>query len=381
MVLVQFPTTKVNAFPGNYYWYPDNMHVRIFHPASGKCLGIDRNGNEVNGARLQLQRYEEGNQNQIFYLKAVSKDLYGHVQYQIRIHGENGKIIEVRNGSRADWGAVGQWSEHMNPCAKWLFFTQYRTGIRSSATCCIKNVNSGKLLNVANGSHRDGNNIIQYHEDGTSSEVFQIRPVGNQVAGAVWSRDWSTVNCLLWSMRDNTKANRRSFNCPISEYSNGKIKYPQTFQREESYLAAVIWLNSNLQKKYILSKDIPKSAWDQIKEAVGDFAREQVVDRFFPAIPTSDITGIVGIIATAQERDEWYKFKRACQVNDCVRIEVYYTIKSGYYGVNWKSYVKVDKNNPAKNTYWNGQKSSVATSTVVDQWGNRASGSTEFFYK
>lgn len=29
------------AFPGNYFWFPKNMHVRIYHPSSGLYLGIE----------------------------------------------------------------------------------------------------------------------------------------------------------------------------------------------------------------------------------------------------------------------------------------------------------------------------------------------------
>ena len=63
LIIIAGMTLKVYAFPGNYFWFPNNMHVRIYHPSSGMYLGIDRNGNEIDGARIQLQHYEEGNQN------------------------------------------------------------------------------------------------------------------------------------------------------------------------------------------------------------------------------------------------------------------------------------------------------------------------------
>lgn len=181
-------TIPVNAFPGNYWWYPNNMHVRIYHPASGKYLGIGPNGNEQNGARLQLQDKQEGNQLQIFFLKHIANDNEGHRYYQIRVHGENNKIIEVRNNSKDDWGEVAQWDEHTNESAIWSFFTENLHNGGDSPICCIKNYNSKKLLNVAGGEHYSGNNIIQYHEDGTSSETFQIINIENDVA------DWKNVN-------------------------------------------------------------------------------------------------------------------------------------------------------------------------------------------
>lgn len=89
--------TMTYAFPGNYFWFPHNMHVRIHHPSSRMYLGIDPDGNEANGARIQLQHYQKANQNQIFYLKQIAIDENGRIQYQIRVHGEREMCIEIRD--------------------------------------------------------------------------------------------------------------------------------------------------------------------------------------------------------------------------------------------------------------------------------------------
>lgn len=181
-VLCVSPIQKVQAFPGNYFWFPQAMHVRIKHPASGLYLGIEKGGIDQsgvikNGARLQLQRYDKDNPLQVFYLKPIAKDANGRIQYQIRVHGETDQVLEIRNGSLDDWAEAAQWSEHKGNCAKWYFFTERNRNGYNSATCCIKNVNSGKLLNVANGANVAGTNLIQYHEDNTSSEVFYVERV------------------------------------------------------------------------------------------------------------------------------------------------------------------------------------------------------------
>ena len=71
------PAEEIQAFPGNFFWFPKEMHVRIKHPASGLYLGIeqsgmDSSGNSKNGARLQLQKYDKDNPLQIFYLKKIA---------------------------------------------------------------------------------------------------------------------------------------------------------------------------------------------------------------------------------------------------------------------------------------------------------------------
>ncbi|MDE5758197.1 MAG: RICIN domain-containing protein, partial [Allobaculum sp.] len=151
------------------------MHVRIHHPASGKYLGVaPPNGEDRNGARLQLQDYQEGNNLQVFYLKNVFNDSEGHRYYQIRVHGEDNKIIEVRNSSFDDWGEVAQWTDHSLPCSLWCFFTENPQGGYDSPICAIQNYNSGKLMNIAGGKYYNGTNLIQFQEDNTPSEFFQI---------------------------------------------------------------------------------------------------------------------------------------------------------------------------------------------------------------
>ena len=59
VMLLVFPASKVHAFPGRYFWFSQEMHVRIRHPGSGLYLGIeqrgmDSSGRRLDGARLQI---------------------------------------------------------------------------------------------------------------------------------------------------------------------------------------------------------------------------------------------------------------------------------------------------------------------------------------
>ena len=370
------------AFPGNYWWYPNNMHVRIYHPASGMYLGIDPNGNEQNGARLQLQNYQEGNQLQIFYLRKIGTDSSGHFYYQIRVHGETGKVIEVRNNSKDDWGEVAQWDEHTNYSAIWSFFTEYRYGGSDSPVCCIKNLNSQKMMNVAGGAHYNGNNIIQYHEDGTSAEYFQIINVEDSISGAIWTADWDNRG-ISWTGAKDTKDNRQRYNTPLTKVSDGRVWFPTYFNENKWYLASVAYLDSNMQKQIILMHDkgIFKTTGERIKDYLFGEGKELAMDSALGVIglggiPSGTIMGFVDIIANGHANIQWKRLAEYFRDNTNVRIETYYKFECdpGWYAI---ARIIVGDRNPV---YWNGKKSGI-DSVYYDSDGSLLNGSIEYFYK
>lgn len=381
LIMITGMTLEVYAFPGNYFWFPNNMHVRIYHPSSGMYLGIDRNGNEVDGARIQLQNYEEGNQNQIFYIKAVSRDTNGRIQYQIRVHGESEMVVEIRNSSHDDWAEAAQWTTHYGNCAKWYFFTETNRNGYDRAICCITNVESGKMLNVAGNEHYDGNNLIQYHEDDTEAEVFEIISVEEEITGAMWTRDWSQINNgMYWSYAKDTAKNREKYFTPINYYSNGYIVYPRA-RENTSYLATVLWLDGNLQKKILQLHYPPTSALTQLKQALGEAGREQIIDIIssklgIGAIPVGDIEAIISVLLTGQSEQQWYRIEEAFKNHSKVRIEIYYKFKNGRWGVNCYPIV-----NDTIDTYWSGDKSNIGNWVDMGYSNTWIYGGIEYFYK
>lgn len=376
-------STTAYAFPGYYFWFPNNMHVRIYHPSSGMYLGIDREGNEVNGARIQLQRYEEGNQNQIFYLKAISYDANGRIQYQIRVHGESEMVLEIRNSSHEDLAEAAQWTTHEGDCAKWYFFTETNRNGYDSAICCIRNVESGKMLNVPGNNAYDGNNLIQYHEDGTEAEVFQIFSVEDDIIGAMWSRDWgkNENGGMYWSIAKDTNKNRKKYFTPINVYSNGYIGYPVQHNENIGYLATVIWADANLQKKLLQLHNPPKSAWDKLKQAVGGTGREYVIDSLFSAtplgaVPMGDVEGVIATLMAGQSEQQWYLIEKAFKEHSKVRIEIYYVFDAGNWGVSCKAIV-----NDQIDTYWDGSKSAIGNLVNMNYSNTWVEGSVEYFYR
>ena len=372
---------KASAFPGNYFWFPSGRHVRIMHPDSGLYLGIDRNGMNQNGARIQLQRYEENNQNQIFYLQPAGKDEKGRYQYKIRVHGENNMIIEIRDSSHDDFASAAQWSDHDGACAKWYFFIEGKYNDDSEVTCCIRNVESGKMLNVEGNKGFDGNNLIQYHEDNTAAEVFKVITVENRKTSAIWTRDWSNADGLYWSIHNDTKANRKSYNTPINQYGNGNIGHPVVYDENgKTYLASVIWADEALQKKLLQIHNSPSSGWDQIKDALFSAFKEEALGialskTSLGSIPIASLMGLVNVIMAGQSENQWYTIEKAIQDHSYVRIEIYYYFKSGN---GWTSCQAIV--NDETDTYWDGDFSTVRN-TVTDYWGNNVEGSLEYLYK
>lgn len=383
--VVAIPMT-VCAFPGNYFWQPENMHVRIYHVASGLSLGIAKSDNEVNGGRLELQRYDEANQLQIFYLKRVGKrEDNGTWVYQIRVHGENNKIIEVRNSSHDDWAEVAQWNDEGQQCAYWQFYTEEAADHKRDVVCAIKNWNSGKMLNVAGGEGKVGLDLIQYHEDGTSAEVFKIECVSddNSVAGATWTRDWSNATNLYWSEVENTESNRKKYYTPINVYKGNSIYYPVSYGNENRmWLGEVIWMDGNLMNDMRSYLDPPSSGWDDLKNIFGESARDYVVDGIMGsvgagAVPAGSVMSIVGIIATGQERNQKAIFKELMDSHNKVKIEIWYNIKSGYWGTDYRIFI-----NDISDTYWDGSKASIGGNTYYCSYNDtNVDGRIEYFFK
>lgn len=380
-------STPVYAFPGNYFWEPQNMHVRIYHVASGLSLGISKDDNEVNGGRLELQRYDEANQLQIFYLKKIGTRSDNNTWvYQIRVHGENNKVIEVRNSSQDDWGEVAQWDDGGQECAYWQFYTEGPDNDKNDVICAIKNWNSGKMLNVAGGEGREGNDLIQYHEDGTSSEVFKIECVSDDdsVAGATWVRDWSNASQLYWSMIEDTDNNRKQYYTPINQYDNGYIVYPVAYNNENGiWLGAVLWMDGNMMNDMRSYLDPPSSGWDDIKKALGDAQKDFAIDNIMDivgagAVPFGSIMAIVGTIASGQERNQNAIFKNLMDSYNKVKIEIWYNIRTDMYGRPFYRVFINDQSDP----YWDGKKSSIGGNTYYCPYNDtNVDGSIEYFFK
>ncbi|WP_435101312.1 family 43 glycosylhydrolase [Halarchaeum sp. P4] len=92
--------------------------------------------------------------------------------YHVRnVH--SGRLMEVAGASTSDGANVQQYTDTGNTCQDWS------VSANGDGTYTISNVNSGKLLEVAGASTSDGANIQQYADTGSSCQDWVIEDVGN----------------------------------------------------------------------------------------------------------------------------------------------------------------------------------------------------------
>ena len=210
---------------------------------------------------------------------------------------------------------------------------------------------------------------------------MHIISVEEEITGAMWTRDWSQINNgMYWSYAKDTAKNREKYFTPINYYSNGYIVYPRA-RENTSYLATVLWLDGNLQKKILQLHYPPTSALTQLKQALGEAGREQIIDIIssklgIGAIPVGDIEAIISVLLTGQSEQQWYRIEEAFKNHSKVRIEIYYKFKNGRWGVNCYPIV-----NDTIDTYWSGDKSNIGNWVDMGYSNTWIYGGIEYFYK
>ena len=117
-----------------------------------------------NGANVTMSTFT-GDDSQIFEFEIASEG-------GIRIKNvRSGRYLEVRNGELNDMAVVGLWQNNGQSCARWGLSAN-GNGTFTFTNCC-----SGLNMNVAGNSSDNNTQIWQYHADGTGAEQFTAVPV------------------------------------------------------------------------------------------------------------------------------------------------------------------------------------------------------------
>lgn len=143
----------------------DDGYYRIKHVESGKYADVKDVSTE-NGAILQLWEYAKENQNQIFYLMKTGDGKY------VISPNHSYKVIEVCDSRTDDKAPVAQWDYANISCQQW------NIQLNSDGTYSFVNSNSGKFLNVEGNRTENGTPFIQYYDDGTTAEKFELIKMG-----------------------------------------------------------------------------------------------------------------------------------------------------------------------------------------------------------
>lgn len=80
----------------------------------------------------------------------------------------NGLCIGVDSGSTADGAKVIQWRDNGHTSQEWRWRGEGRNRV-------LVNRNSGKVIGVAGASTEQGTNLIQWHEDGTPNQRWHLQ--------------------------------------------------------------------------------------------------------------------------------------------------------------------------------------------------------------
>lgn len=153
---------------GNGYYY-------ILTGASNYTSCVDvTGGSSENGANMEQWEYWGGDMQKF----KLAKNSDGSYSFITKASG-NKAAVDVYNMSSDNGANVCQWEYWGGAGQSWTLENALDAAVIEEKEYVIKNVNSGKYLDVANASAENGANIQQYTYNGCAAQVFKIRPVGD----------------------------------------------------------------------------------------------------------------------------------------------------------------------------------------------------------
>ncbi len=153
---------------GNGYYY-------ILTGASGytKCVDID-SGSAADGTNVMQWEYWGGNMQKY----KIAKNADGSISFLTGASGCS-SALDVYGMSTEDGGNVCEWSYWGGSGQSWVLESALESAAVTEGEYYIKNVNSGKYLDVANSSADNGANIQQWEFNGCAAQTFKIQSAGN----------------------------------------------------------------------------------------------------------------------------------------------------------------------------------------------------------
>ena len=126
---------------------------------SGKVLDII-GGNTSNGGVINQWEYDPNSLNQSFYLRQTASHTYNIV------HRYSGKVASIENSSRDNFAQLHLWDINGDGGTdqQWTIYTC------GDGLYKIKNVNSGRMLEVGNGEKGNNAKVNQYDDNGTPAQ-------------------------------------------------------------------------------------------------------------------------------------------------------------------------------------------------------------------
>lgn len=143
-----------------------NGYYQIASSTSGKALDVTA-GSTANGANIQIYDANGSAAQQFSFTEIGTLKTYSGT-YTFKSQLNTGKVIDVKNGSLLSGANVQLYSGNGSSAQKWTI--EFDGGSRY----IIRNVKSGMVLDVTGGSTKNGGNIQQYYGNQSGAQRWKI---------------------------------------------------------------------------------------------------------------------------------------------------------------------------------------------------------------
>ena len=160
----------VEADKGYYYL--------ISGVGDGGSFALDVHGkSNQNGANVEINQYEAGSLSQQFKL---SQNGDGSYIIKTRI-SDSKSAVEISYAGVQSGDNVQQWQLNANPCQNWIFEPVRNPGCRvnSEVVYEIENLNSGKVMDIADGKLAENTNVQQKASSHLKTQQWVLQQFDN----------------------------------------------------------------------------------------------------------------------------------------------------------------------------------------------------------
>lgn len=138
-----------------------------------KCVDIET-GSAADGTNVFQWEYWGGDMQK--YKIAQNND--GSYSFLTKASGCK-SALDVYESSTSNNANVNQWTYWGGSCQSWILESVVESAAIADGEYYVKNVNSGKYLDVVDGSAENGANIQQWSYNGSQAQVFKFQHVRN----------------------------------------------------------------------------------------------------------------------------------------------------------------------------------------------------------
>ncbi|HSW11668.1 MAG TPA: RICIN domain-containing protein [Solimonas sp.] len=153
-------------------YYVGNSRYEVRNVTSGRCVDL-YSGWTVNGTAVQQYDCNQTNA-QRWFISGIGD---GSVQFKSTV--DSTKVWDVSNVSTASGANVWIWGNGQGANQRWWLNPVVYAPTVADGTYSLKNLNSGKCLDVPNASSNAGVQIQQYSCNGGTAQRFSVSHMAN----------------------------------------------------------------------------------------------------------------------------------------------------------------------------------------------------------